>query len=305
MEKIEAKHVKFIKLGHGGEWEKECISSGIIKFGYSATPHDICMSGNWDEVYQLWLSIRGDKGATTRDIEQIKTFYTCDSDTLFITFYGGFLYWCQPTGKVNLLDDGNRERKTINGWHNYSVSGDKLNIYKLSGQLLKVQGFRGTICNVDVANYVILKINNKKSPEVIASIEAEKTYIFTIINLCKLLTWQDFELLVDLIFSTSGWRRNSVLGKTQKTIDLELTLPTTSENAFVQIKSKADINSLRDYENQFRNSNAYNRMFFVWHSGPLKEDHKDINGITLIGPYKLAEMILDSGLSRWLRNKVA
>ena len=27
-----------------------------------------------------------------------------------------------------------------------------------------------------------------------------------IVSLMRLLTWQDFELLVDLVFSTSGWR---------------------------------------------------------------------------------------------------
>ena len=44
-------------------------------------------------------------------------------------------------------------------------------------------------------------------------------------------------------------------------------------------------------------------MFFVWHSGPLNEDQK-IDGVTLIGPEKLSEIILESGLTRWLRKKV-
>lgn len=43
--------------------------------------------------------------------------------------------------------------------------------------------------------------------------------------------------------------------------------------------------------------------FFVWHSGPLNEDQQ-IDGVTLIGPEKLSEIILESGLTRWLRKKV-
>jgi hypothetical protein len=119
-----------------------------------------------------------------------------------------------------------------------------------------------------------------------------------------LLTWQDFELLIDLIFSTSGWRRTSIVGKTQKTLDLELELPTTGEKAFVQIKSHANAGALSEYEKRFRETTAYKRMFFIWHSGSLSESIK-ADGITLIGPNKLAGFILDSGLTRWLRKKVS
>jgi hypothetical protein len=52
----------------------------------------------------------------------------------------------------------------------------------------------------------------------------------------KLLGPRDFETLVDLVFSTSGWRRQGVVGKTQKTLDLDLILPSTGERAFVQVK---------------------------------------------------------------------
>ena len=34
-------------------------------------------------------------------------------------------------------------------------------------------------------------------------------------NLIQGLWWNDFELLVDLIFAKSGWQRVSVLGKTE------------------------------------------------------------------------------------------
>ena len=37
----------------------------------------------------------------------------------------------------------------------------------------------------------------------------------------KLLEPRDFELVVDLVFSTSGWRRQRTVGKTQKTVDLD------------------------------------------------------------------------------------
>jgi hypothetical protein len=56
------------------------------------------------------------------------------------------------------------------------------------------------------------------------------------LEMMRLLEPRDFETLVDLMFSTSGWRRG-IIGNTQKTLDLDLLLPSTGERAFVQVKS--------------------------------------------------------------------
>ncbi len=305
MEKNKISEVKYIKLGQCGEWEAECIESGFIKFGYRRTPHELCLSEKWDEVREVWKNIRnGNEGTATKDANQIKAFYTAQKDTVFITFFGGFVYWCRPTGGVSVLEDGSRIRQTIDGWHNQSIGGKKFTQASMSGQLYKTQAYRGTICNVSIPEYVIRKINDELSPEVEEADLAETAYLKSVRQLCSLLTWQDFELLVDLIFSTSGWRRTGSVGETQKTIDLELELPTTGENAFVQVKSTATLDTLNEYVERFQGSKAYERMFFVWHSGPLNEE-LEIEGVTLIGPGKLAELILSSGLTRWLRNKVS
>lgn len=304
VKKISPSDVKYIKLGPGGKWEAECIDTGIIKFGYHETPNQLCIDGKWAEVHEIWKIIRGSKtGTATSDLNQIKVFYTAQEDTVFITFYGGFLYWCRPTGDVTVLQDGSRIRQTIDGWHNRSINGTIFTISSINGELNATHGFRGTICNVKKAEYVIRKINDDYSPEIIEFDLAETSYLNSIRQLCKLLTWQDFELLVDLIFSQSGWRRVGSLGKTQKTIDLVLELPTTRENALVQVKSIADNATLDEYVKKFHECDAYDRMFFVWHSGPLNEEQQ-IDGVTLIGPEKLSEIILESGLTRWLRKKV-
>jgi hypothetical protein len=110
-------------------------------------------------------------------------------------------------------------------------------------------------------------------------------------------------LLIDLVFSNSGWRRTGQVGKTQKTVDIELMLPTTGERAFVQIKSSARKQDLNDYLERFKNSDAYDKMFFVWHSGDVGES--DDTNVVLIGPDRLARMVFDAGLTSWLREKVS
>jgi hypothetical protein len=112
----------------------------------------------------------------------------------------------------------------------------------------------------------------------------------------------DFELLVDLVFTASGWRRLGVVGKTQKTLDLDIELPSTNERAFVQIKSKTSSKELSQYIAQFEQQDQFDRMFYVYHSG---EAQTEIENVTVIGPEKLSQMVIDAGLLGWLIRKVS
>ncbi|MBN8890937.1 MAG: hypothetical protein BGP12_13530 [Rhodospirillales bacterium 70-18] len=301
---IAASHLYYIKLGRGGDWEAESLREGVLRFGYREAPHDLCARGDWQGVWEAMKTIRGDAGAATRDVNQIRAYYEADKHSIFITFVGGLLYWCRPTGPVELLDDRSHRRQTAEGWRNTSVNGTLLSADRLSGRLLKVQMFRGTICDVRAGDYLLRKLSDQLSPEVAAAEEAERALMTAIVELMRLLTWQDFELLVDLVFSTSGWRRVSQVGRTQKTVDLELILPSTAERAFVQVKSQATSAALNDYVARLAEADAYDRMFFVWHTGDIAEESSPA-GVILLGPQKLSRMVLDAGLSSWLREKVS
>jgi hypothetical protein len=304
MTAITASSTHYIKLGRAGNWEAESLRDGVLRFGYRETPHELCLKGDWQGVWNVWKDIRGDAGTATRDVKQIRTFYEADESTLFITFVGGLLYWCRPAGPVELLEDKSHRRATLDGWHSTSLGGVPLTADRLSGHLLKVQMFRGTICEVKAIDYLLRKLGDELSPEVAAAEEAERALMAAIVGLMRLLTWQDFELLVDLVFSTSGWRRVSVVGRTQKTVDLELVLPSTAERAFIQVKSQATTAALQEYASRLAEADAFERMFFVWHTGNIVEGDGP-EGVTLIGPQKLSRMVLDAGLSSWLRDKVS
>src|SRR5207247_1304276 len=105
----------------------------------------------------------------------------------------------------------------------------------------------GTSCEVDVAEYVTRRINGEKMPEVERALVAVQELRAGALGLIRLLTSQDFELLVDLVFSTSGWRRVGVVGGPQETKDMHLVLPSTGEEAFVQVKSRTTSSELDDY----------------------------------------------------------
>lgn len=302
--KIEPKRSLYIKLGRSGSWEQECLKKGILRFGYKETPFKAATSGDWDTVLDFWRKERGDKGAATRDVIQIRHFFEADEQTVWITFSAGTLWWCFAREGVRKHQDGKGSyRTTVDGWHNKDVNGALLSSEKVSGNLLKIQGFHGTICEVKDFEYLKRKINGFCLPEVEEARRAENVMLQKIVPLMRLLTWKDFELLVDLVFASSGWRRIGQVGKTQKTVDLDLVLPTTGERALVQIKSFATRNDLEEYLGHFQDLTIYDRMFFVWHSGDVGE----VEGqkVVLVGPAQLARMIFEAGLTSWLREKVS
>ena len=245
-----------------------------------------------------------DKGKATDYTNQTRLFFDDDGSTLWITFTNQKLYWghldkSAPTPH----EDGDGVWRTVEGgWRSEDRNGEPLTMDRLAGSLTKIAGFRGTSCNVDMAEYLIRRINGQKSPEVERAIVALKRMKSSVLEMIQLLDPGDFETLVDLVFSTSGWRRQGPVGKTQKTLDLDLTLPSTGERAFVQVKSKTTSAELAAYITKFNELDLYSRMFYVYHSGDANTDD---DRVIVVGPEKLAELVLDAGLSNWLIRKVS
>jgi hypothetical protein len=103
------------------------------------------------------------------------------------------------------------------------------------------------------------------------------------------------------VFSQSGWRRLGAVGKTQKTVDMELELPSTGERAFIQVKSHTKQDELDHYIEQFE-QRGDDRMFFVYHTARygIVVDHPRV---MLVDPTRLAGMVLQAGLFDWLLQK--
>lgn len=303
---VNAPYALYIKLGRSGNWENACLEQNILRFGYTKTPYDAAVAGDWDTVLDVWREERDDIGAATRDLAQIKHFFADGDDVLWITFSKNLLWWCFAKPGARVHPDGGTYRECVEPWNSMDAEGKLLSMDKLSGSLLRVQGFRGTICEVKALDYLKRKLNGETLPEVEAAREARNNLVIKIVPSIQHLTWQDFELLVDLVFSNSGWRRISQLGKTQKTIDIELLLPTTRERAFVQIKSSTSKQELDEYHKCLQESPLYSRMFFVWHTGNISEvTTGGRDNVTLIGPEALAAMVVDAGLTSWLLEKVS
>lgn len=301
------KRVRYIKLGREGKWEPECLKDGIIRFGFGAASEErfpLCQSRSWTHLTESFLAAGKDVKTATRFTNETRLFVEDEGTTLWITFMNDCLHWgfLTPEAAERHPDGDGVFRRIRNGWRHTDAKGQPLTKFNLSGAVTKLAAYRGTSCDVDVSDYVIRRINGKTREEVDAAIDALKKMTLATVAIMKHLTPKDFEILVDLVFSTSGWRRVGEVGGTQKTKDLDLVLPSTGERAFVQVKSRTDHECLTDYIQKLSEMDSYRRMFFVYHTGFVESFDGD-ERVTVIGPDKLAEMVVEAGLVSWLIEK--
>lgn len=305
MKEIKASKGLFIKLGEDGKWEEDCIEKNqTLRLGYNGSDHLECLKGNWKSIYDNFLKVH-DKGTATRHTNQVKHFYESDETVLWITFYANKLWWCFSKPVIKQLPDKTKIRHVIGKWSSKDISGKELTTDNLSGKL-KTQGFQGTICNVKESKYVLLKINCRELPEVIKAKEALTNLEMKLSFLIKHLQWKDFEILIDLIFRHAGWQRLGDRGKTQKTLDLDLLSPVTSEKAIVQIKSSSNREEFLHYAKEFEKMKDYNKLFYVVHS-PTKNLRSAGNNdrIKLLLLDDITKLSINSGLIDWIIKKAS
>jgi hypothetical protein len=302
----------YIKLGHAGVWEDECvIKEQILRFGSKELSYEDCLAGRWDKVTKLTTWSTTDKGAITNHVRQIQDFYRAGQDVLWVTFHGNYLWWCFAERKVVLhsSQDGSAIRKVIGKWSNTDIKGNQLFLDTLRGSLLSMQGFRGTICRVKEFDYLVNKINGKTPSQIVESRAAHDAFVSKVEQLVRNLRWKDFELLVDLIFREAGWKRLGPIGKTQKSIDLELLSPLLNEIISVQVKSEASLSVYNEYAKRLAEMDEYARSFFVVHSPDaglakeLESQKSKSSYLTVLGPRQVAQLCVDYGLSEWVMAK--
>lgn len=242
----------------------------------------------------------GDERTATSDLNQIRAFYELSANTLWITFFKQKLYWCFANPQVVQVEDGSLIRRTLDGWSCKDINGRDLTIENLDGRISKVQGFRGTICAVELPQYLENKINGIPQPEVKEAQDNLESLRRSVETLIQGLWWKDFELLVDLIFSQSGWQRLSVLGQTDKDIDLDVFSPVTNKRAFVQVKSQASNEVFHTCVASFRAMEQFNEMYFVVHTCDATLRDRIESAVNIVDSKKLSELVINAGLVNWL-----
>lgn len=311
IQKIE--RIRFIKLGSQRDGnEDKCLKEGLMVLGYHGLDHSKSINDLKEQIIQEYKT---DKGAATRHAKQIKNFYDDSETTLWITFAQRKVWWgfADKSAKPEKDADGFTYRKMKDGWHDKDLNEKLLTFENVSGALLSVQGFRGTICDIktkdnsfDLEEYTKRLIDGKKLEQVERAEENIAQMQESISDLVKMLHPKDFEYIVDLIFQYSGWKKLTPGAGVEKFIDLDLLMPLTNERAFVQIKSATSQQEYTKYEEEYYKHDIYTRMFFVYHSSTDKI--KSINTskpIHLMGISEISKLIIELGLITVLMKKVS
>ena len=70
---IRPARVRYIKLGEGGRWEKECLEKRIIRIGFGSAQterFELCQAGRWMEVFLSFIAEGKGKGTATRSMNE-------------------------------------------------------------------------------------------------------------------------------------------------------------------------------------------------------------------------------------------
>jgi len=303
--KIRAKKAFYIKLGLQGEYESECLADpGFAKVGWTELPSSMLQGDpgqiDWETIRILQNNQYKSKGTATNQTNQLKNFITSSPTTLWITFYLNHLYWCFLDSAIEIRDDKTKIRRTLDGWHHTNIKGEPLQFNRLSGSLLTLKGFRGTICTVHELDYLLRKINGESSPEEARAEKARRELEQSLKEIIHGLHWKEFELLTDLIFRQAGWQRIGELGKTQKSIDLDLFSPITNESILVQVKSEAGISEFEKFE-EFALNRGANLYYFVVHKPSQSLMNASPNSEVITWSVEqIARLVVNYGLVDWL-----
>jgi hypothetical protein len=106
------------------------------------------------------------------------------------------------------------------------------------------------------------------------------------------------------VFSSGGWRRVGVLGKTEKDIDIDMIQPVTQERVMVQVKAKSSMEVAREVAEKATVMKHFNRVFLVTHTFQGRISKEGLGEqFEILDVNRLAPLVLDAGLSDWLITK--
>ncbi len=214
--------VRYVKNGKGGKWWQAAKTTGQVHLGWKSIPKELLLRSDFSKIKQLIEEeFEGRQGAA-QDFNQLHYLLDSQSQHLWITFEDGYLWWCTVQDGAIVNPDGESASKgnfwlvCESRWSNRSVKGRLLAISDLPGTVTTTAGFKATVCKPRDWQSVLRIICDQRDPDACKSAEARSEYIRAVNKLVRRLSPQDFEQLIDLILTRTGWARISILGKTRE-----------------------------------------------------------------------------------------
>jgi hypothetical protein len=301
------KTVRYVKNGAGGQWWTTAKASGQVHLGWSGIPHDLLQAADLPAIKILIQAQFGEKRGATQDFNALCALLDHPSQHLWVTFQDGCMWWCTVRDGIGL--DPNGETKDHGHfwltcdrpWSNHSLGGRHLAIANLPGIVTTTAGFQATICEPNGWREILRIIRDEEDSDAVAAARAREAYEGAVAKLIARLRDRDFELLIDLILSRTGWVRLAKLGGVTEGIDIEAENVAADEIAFVQVKSTAGQSVLDDYVMRFgERRERYQRMIFAVHTPRGTLTPPDGQPVQVWTGERVAQLVVRLGLGEWV-----
>jgi hypothetical protein len=300
-----------MKNGVGGQWWAAAKTNGQLHVGWRLIPRSLLETADLPALEALIRAEYGIKRGATQDFNALSAFLDHPGQHIWITFQDGCMWWCTVHDGVELNPDGeSNERgnfwlRCARPWSNHSIGGRHLAMANLPGIVTTTAGYQATVCEPKGWNEVLRIIHDEEDADAAVATEARRAYQNAVAKLVGRLREKDFEVLVDLILSRTGWARVAKLGGVTEGIDVEVENPSTDEIAFVQVKSTAGQSTLDDYVAKFSSRRErYNRMIFAVHTPSGKLAPPDGQPVQVWDRGRIAELVVNLGLGGWVARRL-
>jgi hypothetical protein len=167
------------------------------------------------------------------------------------------------------------------------------------------EGFQATICEPRGWREILRIIRDEEDCDAAAAAQAHKAYEAAVAQMVARLRHRDFELLIDLILSRTGWMRLARLGGVTEGTDIEAENVAANEIAFVQIRSAAGQSVLDDYVTKFaERRERYQRMIFAVHTPTGTLTPPDGHPVHVWTRERVAQLVVSLGLGEWVARRL-
>lgn len=221
------------------------------------------------------------------------------------------MWWCtvrdgmetNPNGETS--DRGHFWLTCARPWSNHSVGGRHLVMANLPGIVTTTAGYQATVCEPKGSKEILRIILDEEDADAFAAVQARETYEAAVAKLVARLRDKDFEVLVDLILSRTGWVRLAKLGGVTEGIDVEVENASSDEIAFVQVKSSATQTILDEYVSKFNDRRErYDRMIFAVHSPKGRLTPPVGKSVQVWTGNRIAQLVVKLGLGDWVAKRL-
>lgn len=303
--------VRYVKNGAGGRWWPDAKSRSRLHAGWSQIPDEALREIDIAAMGAILREQYGARPGATQDLNALRTLLEGPSQHLWVTFEDGFLWWATVRDGITVspsnetAEQGHFWLDLDRPWDNHSLAGRHLAMSELPGIVTTTAGFKGTVCEPKGWREILRLIRDEEDADTAAAMSARLAYQAAVGKLVARLRPKDFEVLVDLILSRSGWTRIARIGGATEGIDIEVENPAIDEVAFVQVKGEAGQATLDDYVARFQaRRERYHRMIFAVHTPKGAITAPDGDPVQVWDGTKVSELVVRLGLGDWLAKRV-